>query len=364
MYELQNINQNILNDLTTSVYDLIQEKNIILLIKSIEYALRKQLPNVPQFIINPIIKKAWKIIEKIPLIKLVSFDSENEAKKLFEDKFSFFLELSKNNELEKSYEDLLYASYDLCKYDKKLIYEGNEYLYNINNMLIEYKRHSKAYWKWQRINKLKKAESNINISHNTNKGLDNQLKFLKANYDLYNNNPNAYDSEKELEQHLIHCYEEDRNAMARGIQEVANIKYEVQTKNNEYEKMIRVFKNLKPYLNSDRVIDKKEIVDSWIANVGYIYLKRNPSKIKATTLGSYLTTIAKTTDLYKNYNQDYVVSLEKIRSKSFRETGSFKNFRILEFTDNRLKMNYNEDSTKEMEEYLKDILYYIKKYKH
>lgn len=364
MYELQNINQNILSDLVTNITKLLIKEKYIYISKAIEYAIKKELPNEPKYIIEPLIKKTKRSLEILPKRKVIPFESELEAQLLFKEKFKDELDSADKNIYGDNRTKLIYDSYDLCKFDKKLIYEEKEYLYNVNFLILEHRKHYKAYNRWGRENKLKPDESNINISHNTNKGLNNQLDFLRNSYNLYNSNSYAQNQEKDLEQHLISCYEEDRYMMARSIQEITNIKYKVDTfKDKEYVNAINSFKNLKPYLNSDKVIDKKEIINSWLTSVAILYLKLNPTGIKATTLGKYITTVAKATTIYKDFKGEYIIPLEKIRKANFREIATYNNLRIMEFTDNRQKLTYNEKSINEIENYLKNINSYIKKLK-
>lgn len=364
MYEFQNINQNILSDLVDNITKLLVKEKYVYLTKAIEYSLRKELPNEPKYIIEPLIKKARKTLEILPKRKIIPFESEIEAQLLFKEKFKDELDSADKNKYDENWTKLIYDSYDLCKFDKKLIYEGKEYLYNINYLIHCNRIHRKTYDKWIKENQLKPDEFNINISHNTNKGLNNQLNFLRNSYNLYNNNPSAHNQEKELEQHLINCYEEDRYMMARSIQEITSIKYNIDTfKDKEYVTAINSFKNLKPYLNSDKIIDKKEIIYSWLTSVAILYLKLNPTGIKATTLGKYITTVAKATTIFENFKGEYIIPLEKIRKANFREIATYNNLRIMEFTDNRQKLTYNEKSINEIENYLKNINSYIKKLK-
>ncbi|RXJ83528.1 hypothetical protein [Arcobacter cloacae] len=365
MYELQNINQNLLNDLILNVLKLLKEKKYIYLIKAIEYAIKKELPNAPKQVIEPLIRKVQKNLNVIKERKIILFESEEEAQLLFKKNYKHVLNLA--HKLEKTnynFSEMIYQSYDLCKYDKKIIYHGKEDFYNITYLLDIHDKHCKAYRKWEFENKIKPNEININISHNTNKDFESQTKFLRATYELYNSNPYAQNLEKDLEQYLIDVYEDDRYMMARSIQEIANIKYDVDTfKNKEYATILKTFENLKPFLNSDRVIEKTDIIFSWLTYVAVIYTKLNPQKIPATTLGRYITTVAKATTIFKDFEDDYIISLDKIRKANFREIAIYNNLRLMQCTDKRLKLTYNEKTTLEIENYIKNIIFYIKKFK-
>lgn len=55
--------------------------------KAIEYAIKKELPNEPKYIIEPLIKKAKKIFRNSSKRKVIPFESELEAQSLFKEKF-------------------------------------------------------------------------------------------------------------------------------------------------------------------------------------------------------------------------------------------------------------------------------------
>lgn len=61
MYELQNINQNILNNLVINITKLLIKKQYMYLNKAIEYAVRKELPNKPKYIMEALIKKLKRL---------------------------------------------------------------------------------------------------------------------------------------------------------------------------------------------------------------------------------------------------------------------------------------------------------------
>lgn len=364
MYELQKINQNILIEFSKIVEKTIEENKNIYLIKAMEYAIRLELPNEPKYIIDPMIRKAKIQLDRLKYRKIIPFKSEEEAQLLFKERFKPYLDLADKNQFTENSTKIIYDSYDLCKFDKKLIYKDKEYLWNMNSLIINHRVHYKASIKWFKEKEAKNPEENINISHNTNKGLNNQLKFLKHSYKHYNNNPYAHDTQKDLEQHIINEVDEDRGFMTRAIASIATVKYRMdEIKDEESRVIIKSFKSLQPFINSDRVIEEKDLVNSWLTSIALLYLKINPQGINATTLGKYITTHAKNTNLYQNFKGEYVIPLEKLRDPQIRENGIYHNLRILEFTDNRRKLTYNEKNVLEMENYIKNIIQYLKKLK-
>ncbi|MGA1939443.1 hypothetical protein [Arcobacter sp. YIC-310] len=364
MYELQSINQNITSDFSLYITKVIKKEKLHILGLAVEYAVRKELPNVPSYFINPIVRKVKKQLDIVSKRKVIPFKSENEAQLFFEKEYGEYLDLANKNKLDKEETNIIYQAYDLSKYDKKVIYNKDEYLLNTNHIYYSFRKHGKAYNRWMKEKKALPPEENFNISHNSQTSVNLQLGFLRQQYKSYNHNPYAYNLEKEVEQNLIAEYEKDNYMMARAISSMVSTKFTIDKfKDNDYKTAVKSFKNIRPFLNSDRPIDKKDIVDSWLTSVALLYLKINPQGIKKTTLAKYITTLAKCTDLYKDFKGKYVFSPEKIREIPIREFAIYNNLRLLEFTDKRRKLTFEENTTKETEKYMKNIIQYIKKYK-
>lgn len=364
MYELQKINQNLLSDFIKKVESTIKADKYIHLIKSVEYAIKKELPNEPKYIIEPIVRKIKNQLDLLEKRKVVDFESEEEAQLLFKKRFKEELDLADKNMLSSELANIIYNSYDLCKYDKKLIVNNKEFLFNMNSLILNYRSHEKAYLRWLREKKSKPAEENINISHNTNKSIPDRYKFIKQTYIPFNNNPFYNDAQKKLEQRIINEVEEDRYVMTRAISSMVSINFRMEHVKDETSKtMIKAYKSLHPLINADNPIDKKDIVDSWLTSIASTFLISNPQGIKATTLGKYITTHARYTELYNNFDGEYIIPLEKLRKPRIREVGIYHKLRLLEFTDNRKKLTYSEQSIKDMENYIKNIIYYLDKFK-
>ena len=363
MYELQNINQNILSDFLEQLTYTLKNKNIIYLTKAVEYAIRKELPNTPQYMITPIIQNISKKFEQGIDIKISKFNSEKEAQDLFKNIYSEQLNLAGSNNCTQEISDLIYAAYDLCKYDKKITIKGHDCLFNSIYLLSNQRLHQKAYNKWERENEIKPNEYNINISHNQSTTTKNQLKFVKDAYKLYNNNPYSYNLEKEFELGIIKGFEEDNYMMARAISEIKNVNYKMQNiKDTNYNTMLKSYKNISPYLNSSTTIHKKDIINSWLTHIAFLYIEINPQRIPKTKLSRYITTVSNATTIYKKDKE--IISAEQLRNAKFRETDKYNNLRLLEITDNRRKIKYCEETTKTTENYLKNITHYLNKFSH
>lgn len=362
MYELQKINVTILNDYYSVLSKALKNKQIPIILLACERAIKKDLPNAPKYVIIPMITKLRKTLLKNSHIKIVDFNTEVEAQRLFNKVYKKDLEKVRKNEYTKEFENMFYRTYELLKFEKKILYLNYEFFFNINFLREQFRLHSNTYWNWMEENKQKPTEMSTNISHNTNTTLKNQLKGLRSSYKLYN----AYlihNQEKDLDQHLINVYEEDRFMMTRSIQEINSLNYDIQKiRNIDYQTAIKSFKNIGTYLNSDKPIEKSLIVKSWLSNIANLYININPKDMKMTDLSEYIYLVSKpSTTIFGGNVVKKLYSSDKLRKAKFREIASYNNHRLMEITNNRYKIKYNKNSVKDIESFLKNIIYYIHK---
>lgn len=203
----------------------------------------------------------------------------------------------------------------------------------------------------------------MNISINTNKGLNDQVKFLESSYELYKDNPYAFDLTKEMELNLIDGYKEDRHTMSRSLHEVTNVYYsskDIQT--DESKSLIQAFKNVKPSLDSDKPVERTDIINSWLTHIALLYTRVNPQRIPKTVLSEFIVKIANYTTIYNEETIRKLFSPEKLRKDTYREKIFYKKLRLLEITDKRYKLSHNEITIKETEEYLTHIIDFLSKY--
>lgn len=228
MYELHEINQNIRQDLYSTIEKAFENNQIITISKAIEYAIKKELPNEPKYIIDPIVRKASKEIQSSTKIKTESFKSSSEAQNLFTKHFKSYLDYADRNECSNEYRKLIEMSYDLAKYDKKLIFENQEYLFNTIYLLNKRKLHYRADLKWLKLYGTKPNEENFNIAHNTNKSQKDRTSFLNLKYKAYISNPNSYNLNTQMELNIIDGFKSDNFTMARSISAINKVKYNIE----------------------------------------------------------------------------------------------------------------------------------------
>ena len=367
MYELQDLNQNVVQNFYETMANTLEKKNILPIVKAIEFAVKKELPNEPQHIIVPIIRTVIKELKKTQLIKIEPFKYKDEGYDLFKKQYGDNLRFAEQKDCPEIYKDMIDVSYDLAKYDKKIIYKNQEYLFNTNFLLQKFKQHMKADARWLRYNKLKKQnpERNTNISLNTNTILKKQLSFLNPKYNLYNSNPYHKDLTTDMELNLIDAFKEDKHMIARAIGTINNIKFRIDKikENKISSSLVKSFDTMQHTLDSDVPIQRKDIINSWLTNIAYLYIKINPQHIPKTLLSEYITKVARATTIYKLSKKDNCVfSPDQLREATFREIKYYKGLRLLEITDNRKKLTKSEQTIIETERYLKNITQYLHKY--
>ncbi len=362
MYELEKINQNILNNYFNCIHKELIKKNKTLILLAIKHAVKKMLPNELDKLLEPKIRQVGKTLDVIFDRKIEKFDSIEEAQELFIKQFPEAYNYAFDNQNE-PFSQMVMMAYDLCKYDTKVTYKGKTTFFNIPFLFHSFRGHYKADKRWLKEKKIKPNERNMNISLNTNKALNDQLKFLESSYELYKDNPYHNDFTKETELNIIDGYKEDRHMMTRSIHEITNIYYSSKNLLTEESKsVVKAFKNVKHSLDSDKPVERTEIVNSWLTHVALLYTRVNPQGIKKTELSDFIVKIANATTFYKEETTKKLFSPEKLRKNDYREKVQYKGLRLMEITDKRYKLSYNEQSTKEIEEYLTHIIHFLSKY--
>ena len=362
MYELEKVNQNIIKSYFECIKKELENKNKVLILLAIKHAVKKMLPNELDKLLEPKIRQVGKTLDIAFERKIEKFNSVEEAQNLFKEQFPEQYNYAFDNPNE-AFSQMIMMAYDLCKYDTKLTYKRNTSLFNISFILRSYRQHYKADKRWLRERNIKPNERNMNISLNTNKALKDQVKFLESSYELYKDNPYSKDLTKDIELGIIDGYKNDKHMMTRSIYEIANIHHSLKDLlKDESKTIIHAFKNIKHSLDSDKVIDRTDIMNSWLTNIALLYTKINPQGIKKTELSDFIVKVANYTTIYKEETTKKLFSPEKLRKNDYREKAQYKGLRLMEITDKRYKLSYNEQTTKETEEYLTYIIEYLSKY--
>lgn len=362
MYELEKVNQNIINNYCNCIVKELQKRDKTLLMQAIRSAVKKMNPNTLDSLLAPKIRQVGKTLDFVFERKIEKFSSIDEAQDLFKEQFQEAYNYAFENPFE-PFSELVLMAYDLCKYDTKVTYKGDITFHNIPYLIHCFRQHYKADRRWLRERDIKPNERNINISHNTNKGLNDQVKFLESSYELYKDNPYSKDLTKDVELGVIDGYKEDRHMMARSIYEIASVPYSLKDLETEESKtIVKAFKNVKHSLDSDKPIDRTDIINSWLTHIALLYMRINPQGIKKTELSEFIVKIANCTTIYKEETTRKLFSPEKLRKDDFREKAFYKKLRLMEITDKRYKLSYNEQTTKETEQYLTHIMNFLSKH--
>ena len=140
--------------------------------------------------------------------------------------------------------------------------------------------------------------------------------------------------------------------MARSIHALSNIQ---KGTDDFYANAIG---DLEAFIDSDMEITKEDLYMSWYAHIFQIYdhPKINlTKKLKLARLSSYVVFPE-----LKN-NTEFEVS-EYTAKKPIRERAFFKGLRLLEFTDNRLKITKSDEEIKFTESYFEIYTFFLDKY--
>lgn len=143
MYELERVNQNIINNYFNCIAKEVKRKNKILILQAIKYAVKKMLPNEMDKLLEPKIRQVGKTLDIVFERKIEKFNSIEEAQQLFIEQFPEAYDHAFDNPNEE-FSQMVMMAYDLCKYDSKLTYKGETSFFNIPFILHSFRQHYKA----------------------------------------------------------------------------------------------------------------------------------------------------------------------------------------------------------------------------
>lgn len=357
MYELQNINQDIVKKYYDSIFKAMKKDNwhnIACL--SVESAFHDMLPNFPKYGLEKYIKDLLKpILEaKENNFKVRDFIDDNEREEVYEHTYGDLInELQNSNEIEDKYNlELIYYIYDLLKYDKVVIINNEKYLYSCFYINLYAELHLKAYYELEISYKQKPQNRNIDTATNESKDIKGKVAFLNPMFKPAIENEFADSKSEKLKLGFIKNYENEYRMIARSVHELAKLK--------EYSDNFEIneLANLEPYINSDGHITNHDLYISWYAYVFTIYKHDDipiTNKLKLAQLSSYVI-------FPKLRENEKLIVNEKTAIKPIREVAFFRGFRLLDFTDNRTKIKKTDDEISFTENYLVTVTKYLNKY--
>lgn len=357
MYELQNINQEIVEKYYDSIFKAMKKDNWhSIACLSVKSAFHEMLPNFPKYELEKYIKDLLKpILEaKENNFKIRDFIDDNEREEVYELTYGYLInELENSDDIENKYNlELIYYIYDLLKYDKVVIVNDEKYLYSYLYINLYAELHLKAYTELEISYKQKPQNRNIDTATNESKDIKSKVAFLNPMLMPAIENKFADSKSEELKLGFIENYENEYRIIARSVHELAKLK--------EYSDNFEIneIANLEPYINSDGHITNHDLYTSWYAYVKTIYKNDDipvTNKLKLAQLSSYVI-------FPKLRGIEKLIVNEKTAIKPIREVAFFKGLRLLDFTDNRTKIKKTDDEIKFTESYLITVTKHLKKH--
>lgn len=358
MYEIQNINQDIIAEYKKAIKKVEEKDNAYEILKFALVDTFKSLisdidDKTNEVFVILFLKPIFNLNHKKKVIR--EFINDDEAKAIYHncyDNIINYLEY-KTDEVSKSNLELIDYVYELLGYDKVIEFDDKIMLYSFGHINAYYLQHLKALQELELLLKSKPAEKNIDIATNTNKSYRDKTKFLETILNDKLLNPYA-PNRNILEQQVkfTRLFSEDYRRMARSIHALSTIQKDTDDINTN------VIGDLEAYLDSDMEITKEDLYMSWYAHIFDIYKDTKLSvskKLNLARLSSYVIFPE-----LKN-NENFKVT-EYTAKKPIRERAFFKGLRLLEFTDNRLTITKSEDEIKSTEAYFKELTSNLNKY--
>ena len=359
MYELQNINQ----DIIKKFYDAIkhsQEKDnwhsIILV--SVKNTLHDLLPQALQAVINEYAQVLIQPILDLKNTKITirNFHNENESFEVYNRTYKELIEECENSEetIDKDNLVLIDYIYELLEYDKIIIVDDEKSLYSFKYLSTLYKQYLEAYNKLESNKRANKSEKAINTSSNTATGYQNKVKFINEYLEPSINHPNIDSSKEELQIRFIQEYDKYHHIMARSIYSMSRMK------DKQEDLITNALSSLVPFIDSDGEITKNDLYVSWYASIFLLYKSSKmpvKNKLELARLSSYVVFPNLNKNNIKTKNEaliEYPVSRSSVL-KPVREKSFFNGLRLYDFSDGRFKITKTKDEIEDTEKYLKVI---------
>jgi len=345
MYELQHIDEKVVNKFFKTIYQVIQKDNWYeILFVSLKSTFHDMVPNAPDFGAKPYIKQLLK-----PMLELRNegflirdFKNEQEREELFKNTYNTLIDEDKYNL------DLIDYIYDLLPYDRVIEFNGKSYLYSYYYLSMYAQEHQEAYNSLQKLLANKLPEQNYDVATNSS---DNKTAFLNSMFKPKIANPNIDSSTEELQQAFSKNCLTDFRITVRSVHEISKLTHF--TENFE----MQAIGTLKPYINADDEITKHDIYKSWYAYAFSVYKNKSmpeTKKLKLSQLSSYV--------LFPHLKKSQPIYSIKSARKPIREIAFFQGLRLLEFTDNRTKINKTQEEIDFTQTYISIITSYLQKY--
>jgi hypothetical protein len=378
MYELQNINQNIIANFYKAMKKAYEKANWhSIVFVSVKNTLHDLLLEVPQYVTNRYAQELLQPILDMKDYKITvrDFIDKNEAIEVYKSTYKELIEECENSSdvVDKNNLELIDYIYELLEYDKVIIINNEKSLYSFTYLSEIYTQYQEAYNKLESNKQANKSEKAINTSSNTATGYKNKVKFINEYLEPYINHPNIDSKKEEIQLKFIKEYDEHHHIMARSIYSISKIK-------DLHDDLItNIIGGLAPWIDSDGEIVQKDFYISWYASIFLLYANSDmplKKKLELARLSSYvvfphLKKVKKTITQNKGASskkytiKDEIIVEYQIKESSYtkqiREKSFFEGLRLYDFSDGRFKITKTQDEIDQTEQYLKIVTKHLNK---
>lgn len=354
MYELQDINPELVTNFYKAIAKVFEKENgYDLLSKTIKETLLSLEPEMPLNLLQTSVDMLIEPVKETNKNQSTrSFVSQEEAEKIYYKTYKKIIKEAENSKEDWDKYNLVLIDYiyDLLPYDKVSIINGKEYLYSFINLTLYAEKHLIALDQLEDTLKVKPPEKNIDTATNTNKASKDKVKFLTEQLQTPILNPH-YDSKKEeVQLNFLKYYDKESAMIARTVYIYSKILTQLP---NQFE--AKVIGELEPFVNSDRLITKKDIYMSWYAHAISVYKRSSNNTIPIEKALKIAELSSKVLFESLRKRKKSLCSIETAR-KPIRERSFYKGLRLCDFSDNRLKIKRSQEEIDFFTEYLTLII--------
>ena len=353
MYELTDINPKLMTKFYKAIEEArLKENGYDLISEAMRQVYKLLEPNMPESIIEAMIKEFIDPLKEKDNNTLTrDFENKDEAIKVYKKIYNKFIkELENSNDPTDKYNlELIHYIYDLLTYDKVSIVNGKKYLSSIVDLNYWALKHLNALEELEKTLKVKPPEQNIDTATNTNKASKDKVTFLTDALKVSVLNPHYASQKEEQQLKLLKDYGKESAMMARSIYLFSKLQQHIP---EQFE--TNAIGELEPFINSDRLITKKDIYISWYAYAIRIYMNLSKNKIPITKA----LEIAKLSSFVifpELQTMKPICSIETAR-KLIRERAFYKGLRLFDFSDMRTNIKRSQEEIENTEKYFKEMI--------
>lgn len=356
MYELIGINRNLYQNFVTELARVYKEHNqpYVIISFAVKKACHRLIPHALQIEIDIFVAKLLKpLYDQLKYkVKRRNFKNDDEMYKLYSDIYNNIQDNTSNfytDEEKEKINEIYELFYDLKEYSNITEIRWKTYITNYIQIIHIAELHTK-YMEIlieKEANK-KEAKKNISISTNSNKSPKDRTKFLNTYIQLFKLNPNV---DEEVANHM-----ELLSKMFTTIPRVAK-RFTSQIKDvscQSQSSFLTAVDEVDSFFDADSRVESNDIVISFIAYIFSTYNLTSGFKVPKTKLLKFSNELAKLIFPDHAHLVDKLVTEENVRNP-IRERAMIIDLKLLEFTDNRLKIKRTKEEIRTAEIYFKIV---------